>query len=458
MLFHTLEFILLFGITIFARIILPKSFERIILLIASYTFYAWWSLKFLTLLIFSTLIDYFAAKLIHRNLHNKDLSKIFLIISLIINLGILFIFKYFIWVTQLGGFNLGFNLVLPLGISFYTFQSISYTIDVYRKKIQPENSLLSYALYVSFFPQLVAGPIERSDTLLPQINRGPKLINSFIVSGLSIFIWGLVKKVIFGDNLGNFVNEIYSIHNSASSLDLLLASYAFAFQIYCDFSGYTDMARGVARLLGYEMHKNFDSPYFAQNIREFWQKWHITLSTWFRDYLYIPLGGNRSGTPKEIFNILVTMIIAGLWHGANLTFLAWGALHGLYISIFHLKNKFLGRDFMNSQTVISKFIKIFFTFNLVTIGWIFFRSSSLKQAFDILNIIILRSNWTSLHWETSYTLMIIFIGLIFLRRYCNIVEFITKNNFLNWIFIWLGLFSSIVFGALQKTDFIYFQF
>jgi D-alanyl-lipoteichoic acid acyltransferase DltB (MBOAT superfamily) len=238
----------------------------------------------------------------------------------------------------------------------------------------------------------------------------------------------------------------------------LLASYAFAFQIYCDFSGYTDMARGVARLLGYEMHKNFDSPYFAQNIREFWQKWHITLSTWFRDYLYIPLGGNRSGTPKEIFNILVTMIIAGLWHGANLTFLAWGALHGLYISIFHLKNKFLGRDFMNSQTVISKFIKIFFTFNLVTIGWIFFRSSSLKQAFDILNIIILRSNWTSLHWETSYTLMIIFIGLIFLRRYCNIVEFITKNNFLNWIFIWLGLFSSIVFGALQKTDFIYFQF
>jgi D-alanyl-lipoteichoic acid acyltransferase DltB (MBOAT superfamily) len=453
MLFHSLEFFISFAVILVLRAILPKNYERTILLLGSYFFYAWWSVKFLGLLIISTLVDFYAGKYLGST-SNKLKRKLVLILSLAVNLGILFIFKYWIWASNLFGYDIAYTLVLPLGISFYTFQSMSYTLDVYLGKSKTEKSFLSFALYVSFFPQLVAGPIERSGTLLAQIKRGPKLINRFFSSGVSLFVFGLIKKVIFADHFGEYVSKIYSLHDYASSLELILASYAFALQIYCDFSGYTDMARGTARIMGYELHKNFDLPYFAHNIREFWQKWHITLSTWFRDYLYIPLGGNRLGEFRTYINILITMSIAGLWHGANLTFVFWGIWHGLMICACHLIH---AHARFNSNTVLAQIFKIVLTFNLVVFGWIFFRSESLSQALAIIQKIF-KLDLSIMRWEYAFTLMLICFLMMFLERYSPIVKVLSRDKLLNWISIWIGIFSIIIFGAVEKTDFIYFQF
>lgn len=279
-----------------------------------------------------------------------------------------------------------------------------------------------------------------------------------MVSGLSIFIWGLVKKVIFADHFSGYVEEVYGMYEYRSSLDLLLASYAFSFQIYCDFSGYTDMARGIARLMGYELHPNFSSPYFAQNIREFWQKWHITLSMWFRDYVYIPLGGNHCSKIRSYINIFITMLIAGLWHGANLTFIAWGAFHGLLIGAYHFLDDLIpASSILKSQKPLAKFIKIIITYHTVLIGWIFFRAANINQAYAIIRKIF-SGDMTLLHYEYSFTLMIIIVIILTIKRYTPIKQLLSQNLFINWLCIWVGLFCAIIFGAIEKTDFIYFQF
>jgi alginate O-acetyltransferase complex protein AlgI len=449
-LFQSIEFLVLFPLFLLLRLLLPKSLEKLLLVAASYAFYSWWSLKFVFLLLISTVVDYFCSKMIVSEASNSKKRKIFLFLSLFINLGVLFVFKYYVWVSELFGNDFAYSIVLPLGISFYTFQSMSYTIDVYRGDIKVEKSFVSFAAFVSFFPQLIAGPIERASNLLAQIDNGPKYKEAFIRSGLSLFVWGLIKKVVFADNFASLVNFSYEIHEYQSSLELLLSSYAFALQIYCDFSGYTDMARGIARLMGYELMQNFNLPYFASNIRDFWHKWHISLSTWFRDYVYIPLGGNRCHKVQNYFNIFLTMLIAGVWHGANMTFVVWGALHGIYIIIFDLtKNTFKNK--------IPKFISIFVTFHFVLLGWIFFRAVNIEQALEIISTIF-HFDFSLLEFNTIYNYMICFALLMAARRYTKIEEFFAKNTFLNWSFIWLGLIAVVVFGALESADFIYFDF
>jgi alginate O-acetyltransferase complex protein AlgI len=449
MLFQSIEFLVLFPLLLLLRFLLPKNLEKLLLLVASYLFYSWWSWKFVVLLLISTCVDYFCSILIGKE-KNESKRKIFLVLSLVVNLGILFLFKYFVWVSDLFGNDLAYSIILPLGISFYTFQSMSYTIDVYRKEIEPEKDFIGFAAFVSFFPQLVAGPIERAKNLLTQIEIGPKYTGAFIRSGISLFIWGLIKKVVFADHCAQLVNFSYDIYDDQTSLELLLSSYAFALQIYCDFSGYTDMARGIARLMGYELCLNFNIPYFASNIRDFWHKWHISLSTWFRDYVYIPLGGNKCSQMKNYFNIIMTMFIAGIWHGANMTFVIWGLLHGLYIVIYDFTHKRLA-------AFIPKPLSIFLTFHFVLLGWIFFRSETIEKAFAIIRK-ILEFDFTLLEFSPIYIYMMVFFALMTLRRYFKVEELISKNNFFNWIFIWIGLLAVLIFGSLAKTDFIYFDF
>lgn len=454
MLFQSFEFFIFFTIVILLRLALRHKFERLVILISSYIFYGWWSWKFSSLLIATTLIDFYAAKMIDKYADEKHKRRIFLLSSVSINLGLLFFFKYLCWVNGLFTGNFVCNIVLPLGISFYTFQSMSYTLDVYYKKIKPEKSFIAFASFVSFFPQLVAGPIERAGDLLSQLDRGPRYIKSFIISGISIFTWGAVKKVIFADNLALYVNEVYEIAGYRNSLDLLLGSYAFAFQIYCDFSGYTDMARGIARLMGYELYKNFNSPYLAINIRDFWSRWHISLSTWFRDYVYIPLGGSHGDRFKTCRNVLITMLIAGIWHGANTTFLIWGLFHGILIIIFHLVYK---KEKSKNSNLLIQILQIFFTFNLVVMGWIFFRSENINQAFDVFRGIF-SFNFSNLSWNNAFSWLMIFPIFIFLESRTKLKDYINSKPFLNWILIWIGFFSIIIFGVTKASDFIYFQF
>lgn len=449
MLFQSIEFLVAFPLLLLLRFLLPKSFEKVLLLVASYVFYSWWSLKFVFLLLLSTVVDYYCAKLIVRQKTNANVKKFFLFLSLFINLGVLFVFKYYVWLSGLFGNDLGYSIILPLGISFYTFQSMSYTIDIYRGNIEEEKSFINFATFVSFFPQLVAGPIERASNLLGQIDRGPKYKKDFIRSGLSLFVWGLIKKVVFADNIASLVNFSYGIHEYQSSLELLLSTYGFALQIYGDFSGYTDMARGVARLMGYELMLNFNLPYFASNIREFWHKWHISLSTWFRDYVYIPMGGNRCSKWNNYFNIFITMLIAGVWHGANMTFVIWGALHGLYIIVFDYLQK------LNLK--IPKFISCLLTFHFVLLAWIFFRAENLSQALAIITKIF-HADFSILQFSNIYIYMIIFYLLMAIRRYTNIEEFFVNKSFINWSMIWLGFIAVVVFGSLESADFIYFDF
>ncbi len=458
MLFQSCEFLLFFAIVLICRQVLPKKYERLILLIASYIFYSWWSWKFSFLIVATTLIDFYAGKFIYKYENENSKRKLFLAVSITINLGLLFFFKYWFWINELFGNSLGYTLILPLGISFYTFQSMSYTLDVYFKKIEPEKSLVAFASFVSFFPQLVAGPINRAGQLLSQLDRGPRYIKSFIVSGVSLFAWGAVKKVVFADNLAGYVNDVYEIAAYRNSLDLLLASYAFAFQIYCDFSGYTDMARAIARLMGYELSMNFNSPYLAKNIRDFWSRWHISLSTWFRDYVYITLGGNRRGEIITSRNILITMLIAGIWHGANTTFLIWGLYHGLLIVIFHFVSKRNETEVLVSQeNKLIDFLKILFTFNLVVLGWIFFRAQNIAEAFDVIKGIA-RLDFTGIEWNHAFPWLMIFPIFFVLESKHKLKDYFAKNEFLSWILIWLGIFSVIIFGATKATDFIYFQF
>ena len=395
MLFNSLEFVTFFIIVLVLYFSLPHPWQNRMLLAGSYFFYGWWDWRFLGLIFLSTSTDFLCGLRISES-QTTQKKKIYLITSIAVNLGILGFFKYFnffvesfaILLSQLG-FNPntpGLRVILPVGISFYTFQTMSYSVDIYRGEIKPTRDFLNYALFVSFFPQLVAGPIERAKNLLSQIESKRVYKHDQFIAGLHLIFWGLFKKVFVADNLGLIVDKIYS-DPSGTAVQYIIGIWAFAFQIYGDFSGYTDVARGAAKCMGFEIMKNFKNPYFAVNPADFWRRWHISLSTWLRDYLYIPLGGNRKGVPKTYRNLMLTMLLGGLWHGAAWNFVIWGGYHGVLLSVYR---RFQGRTVPGGpakKSLMRYFLKAIFMFQLTCLGWIFFRAGSLEQIEHIIGTI-----------------------------------------------------------------------
>lgn len=348
-----------------------------------------WKAEYVILILGSTIIDYSVALKIQRTEDRKK-RRNWLIISLIANLGVLFLFKYFNFFadsaeTVLSQFNIfyespAFELLLPVGISFYTFQTLSYTIDVYKGKLEPERNFARFALFVSFFPQLVAGPIERATHLLPQFKQRFNFEYNRVVSGLRLMLWGFFKKVVIADNIARVVDQVYANPEDQTGLTYLIATYFFAFQIYCDFSGYSDIAIGSARVMGFDLMENFRQPYLSTSVREFWSRWHISLSTWFRDYVYIPMGGNRVIKWRWHYNLVITFMISGLWHGANWTFVIWGLLHGAFLII----GIQLARVLKTPEKTLTIWIRRLIVFHLVLLAWVFFRAESVGMAMDVL--------------------------------------------------------------------------
>lgn len=399
MLFYTWPFAILFAILIVAlRATHSETRKKLFLLIASYVFYMWWNPAFILLIVFSTLLDYTIGHFLSTT-STPSRRKLYLIFSLAGNLGLLGIFKYFNFfsdnlflILQLFGYApnwTSLNIILPVGISFYTFQTMSYTIDVYRRAMEPTKSPLDFALFVAFFPQLVAGPIVRAADFLPQLRKSTSL--SCTPDTFFLILRGLIKKVLIADNLSSFVDPIFAAPTTWPSLVLLLATVSFSVQIYCDFSGYSDMAIGFARILGYKLPLNFNKPYFARNPSDFWRRWHISLSTWLRDYLYISLGGNRQGTWKTYRNLLLTMVLGGLWHGASWNFVLWGAMHGFMLighRIFIASRKlFTGgqRWFASRSWTVLSWMAMQY---LVLLSWVAFRLRNTEDMFHVLRQIV----------------------------------------------------------------------
>ncbi len=390
MLFNSLQFLIFFPLVVSVYFLLPGKHRWALLLAASYYFYMSWEPEYLLLILTSTLVDYIAALQIFTSFGRR--RNLWLGASLLVNLGILAFFKYanFFWDSLHSLLGTGIQVaspihrfLLPVGISFYTFQTLSYSIDVWRGRIEPERHLGRFALFVAFFPQLVAGPIERAAHLLPQFRQNHSVDLKRITSGLRLMLWGMFKKVVLADRLALVVDQVYGNPDEQNGLTWLLATYFFSFQIYCDFSGYSDIAIGSARVLGFDLMKNFNVPYMARSAREFWQRWHISLSTWFRDYVYIPLGGNRSSAPRWFINIIITFVVSGLWHGANWTFVVWGGLHGLYLLAERYTTSWLPRR-MPGRNVIETLL----TFHLVLLAWVFFRAKSVEIALHIIGSIL----------------------------------------------------------------------
>jgi D-alanyl-lipoteichoic acid acyltransferase DltB (MBOAT superfamily) len=459
-----------------------------ILLVASYIFYMYWRVEYALLLVASTVIDYTAGRFLDRFSYRR-IRMFCLLTSLSANLGLLFLFKYFNFaagaaaeIAALIGWNMPVHhlaVILPVGISFYTFQTMGYTIDVYRGRLAAEKHPGYFALYVSFFPQLVAGPIERASNLLPQFRRQPAFDADRIRSGARLMLWGFFKKMVIADNLAVIVNMVYARPAEFDGLCLLVATLAFSWQIFCDFSGYTDIAIGAARILGYDLMENFRRPYWATSIPEFWQRWHISLSTWFRDYVYLPLGGNRVGPTRRLANILVVFILSGIWHGANWTFLVWGLLH----AVFYLWHRF-GPGFRSSineipspaARVATRLARTFFTFTIVTVAWIFFRAESIPEALHILTHLFSGSvQWLDGAYLiaqaramgiTARLLVLTASGVVILEAMHAAEEFNSTGKTVfdrmptiaRWAF-YLFLTLLIMNGAhVDEISFIYFQF
>jgi D-alanyl-lipoteichoic acid acyltransferase DltB (MBOAT superfamily) len=396
MTFNSIDFAFFFVVVVLLHFVLPHRWRWVMLLAASCHFYMAFIPYYILILAFTIFVDYVAGIMIGGAAGAR--RKLYLVASILANVGVLAVFKYYAFIDEnltVAAQALGWNytlpalgIVLPIGLSFHTFQSLSYTIEVYRGHQQSEKHLGIFALYVLFFPQLVAGPIERPQNLLRQLRMRHNFDTARLVSGLQLMLWGLFKKVAIADVLAVYVNTVYGDPNSYQGLPVLLATYGFAFQIYCDFSGYTDIAIGAARVLGYDLMQNFRQPYFARSIAEFWSRWHISLSSWFRDYLYIPLGGNRVAVRRLYFNIAVVFMVSGLWHGARWTFVVWGALHASYLltsmSTRGLRDRIAQGLGLDRYPRLRRTWQIFATFHLALLGWVFFRAESFDAAFTIL--------------------------------------------------------------------------
>ena len=470
MLFNSWQFALFFPIVFALYWGLPHRFRIGLILTASYYFYMSWNVKYVVLILFTTIVSYFAALLISKTDSTRT-KKAILILSLIACLGVLFVFKYFNFfagavVDFMSLFTIHLHpmtlkLLLPVGISFYTFQTLGYVIDVYRGTTQPERNFWVYAAFISFFPQLVAGPIERTNNLLPQIKAAHEFNYQQAVYGIKLMTWGFFKKLAVADVLAVYVDRAFFDVYSYQGFSLLLAVFFFTVQIYCDFSGYSDIARGCSKMLGIELMENFRSPYFASSLREFWSRWHISLSTWFRDYVYIPLGGNRCGKFRHNMNLLVTFMISGLWHGASWTFVVWGMLHGLGQV---LENAFTPKS-KHEPHGLARLVRTLMTFVFVMLAWVFFRAQSLSEAVYVLGHIfmpVMRGNL--MINNTSQAVIALFIPLLLLYDFISLKAdaidiFSRKSLYVRWTgYILLGLI--IVFFSPKDIaeDFIYFQF
>src|SRR3989344_1483950 len=475
--FTSLVFVIFLTLTFLIYWKLDLRKQNIFIFFASYVFYGWWDYRFLLLLFISTVVDFYAAR--QMMLYpDSPARKRYLYLSLAVNLGLLGFFKYFnFFIASAQDFLQGFgfsrasvwtlNIVLPVGISFYTFQTLSYTVDVYRRRIEASRSFVQFAAFVSFFPQLVAGPIERASHLLPQFGRPRNFDYPLAVDGLKMVLWGFFKKIVIADNLALVVNALYADSHSASGTALLLGTIFFAFQIYADFSAYSEIARGTARLFGFDIMRNFAYPYFSRNIVEFWRNWHISLSGWFRDYVFIPLGGSRVvSKTRYIFNIIVTFSLSGLWHGPNWTFVLWGFLNGIYYVPSIIFPNYFKKYQLGNDKDVARFRdvpKIILTFIFILLTWVFFRSTSVAQAWQILGKIF------SSPFDASILTDLRYLGSLGLVAFLVTCEWLSRGREhpLEFGFIprpariavYVAVLAAIFFiGQYEYIPFIYFQF
>jgi D-alanyl-lipoteichoic acid acyltransferase DltB (MBOAT superfamily) len=453
--------------------------QNLLIVLASYLFYGWWDWRFLSLILFSTLVDYTIGVLLSKE-ENVTKRKILLWTSIIVNLGFLGFFKYYNFFldnfitafTFFGGeiSSSSLQIILPVGISFYTFQTLSYTIDVYKKKLEPTHDFIAFTAFVSFFPQLVAGPIERASNLLPQFYVKRKFEYSKAVDGLRQILWGLFKKIVIADNCAEFANQIFNNSTEYSGSTLVLGALFFTFQIYGDFSGYSDIAIGTSRLFGFDLMRNFAFPYFSRDMAEFWRRWHISLSTWFRDYLYIPLGGSQGGMWMKIRNTFIIFIVSGFWHGANWTFVIWGLLNAIYFLPLLITN-----NNRNNLHIVAEgkflpsfkdFIKISVTFSLTVLAWIFFRAENVSHATNYILEIFSKSlfEFPNLKDLNGVNSIFILLGLFILmewigREHQHPLAKIgaSWNRFFRYILYYIIILIIIWFGG-KEQQFIYFQF
>ena len=471
MLFNSYTFWVFFAIVLLAYRRLGHRSQNRLLLVASYVFYGFWDWRFLSLIFISTIVDYYSAARISTN---SGASRTWwLRLSILTNLTFLGVFKYYdFFASELSSLLtlLGFsasvpvmNVLLPVGISFYTFQTMSYTIDVYRGRVEAVDSFLDFALFVCFFPQLVAGPVERTERLMPQILEPRPRTPGDFAEGLYHVLTGLFRKVVVADNMAMYVNAVFAQQEEFSGLEYLLALYAFAFQIYGDFSGYSSIAQGVAKWLNFDLMYNFRMPYFAQSPSEFWQRWHVSLSEWLRDYLYIPLGGNRYGSIKTYRNLMATMVLGGLWHGAGWTFIAWGIVHGLVLCVYRIFRQERSADsYRQPFAYLWDVIRMAVMFHLVCFAWLFFRSESIHQATSMLTTIATDVEVTSLA-RTALGMFAFFVGpLVLFESWLEAKQDMLALLRVHWrwravVYLYIS-FMILFFLPPIQNEFIYFQF
>ncbi len=470
MVFNSLVFLVFFLVVYGLYRALPHRGQNVLLLVSSYFFYGWWDWRFLSLIFISTLVDFWAGLAIEKAEDNQRRRRIALLVSMVSNLGILGFFKYFnffadnlVVLLQSLGVAMAprhLNIILPVGISFYTFQTMSYTLDIYRRQMRPTRNFLDFATFVSFFPQLVAGPIERASRLLPQIQNPRIITRADMSSGTWLVAWGLFKKCVIADNLAVLVDGAFGAAAPSGAVTLV-ALYAFAFQIFCDFSGYSDIARGLARWMGVDLMVNFNNPYFALNPKDFWARWHISLSSWLRDYLYIPLGGSRKGRRRTYINLALTMLLGGLWHGAAWTFIAWGAFHGLLLVGYHAwVQRFSPKGTVDSGRWI--WLRRIGMFHLVCVGWLFFRASSMGQAGEMWTRIFTGFAWDARAGDMLLALIVFCLPLWLvqvLQVKTGDLEAAPQLSLLPRVALYATMI--LMFLALGNTGggaFIYFQF
>jgi alginate O-acetyltransferase complex protein AlgI len=466
--FVSVEFAVLLSVLLLSLwLVKPHLWRKILLLVVSCVFYAYWDWRFLGLLGLVTVVDYYIASALYRS-NVEQHRRVLLACSIVMNLGLLFVFKYFnFFIANLNtvGAVLGlhiatWSIILPIGISFYIFETLSYVIDVYRRATPPARSILDYAIFITFFPRLVAGPIMRGQQFLPQLEHGLRLTPENLVAGSQIFIRGLLKKLVVADHLALFVDTVYAAPHVFAPSTVWLAIGAYSAQILCDFSGYTDMAVGLGRMLGIALPKNFDLPYTAQSLTEFWQRWHISLSTWLRDYLYVPLGGNRRGPARTLFNLLLTMLLGGLWHGASWNFVVWGGLHGTYLAIERLLRGGGTRAAAAPWTEARAWLRAAGVFMIVSLTWVFFRSPSVETTFAIWRKLLFLDNG-GIAWPFTAAVLAVPAMVLggFLVRRCGIsFPVVSRNSPLLPAALALGVLLVYLFAALNVSPFIYFQF
>lgn len=470
MLFNSIEFLIFFPLVfiIYWFVLKNKTKQQnLLIVIASYIFYGWWDWRFLFLIFFSTVVDFIIGIQLNKT-DKKTLRLQLLWTSIIINIGLLGFFKYYnffvdSFVEAFSFMNITFstytlNIILPVGISFYTFQTLSYNLDIYKNKLKPTHDFIAFAAFVSFFPQLVAGPIERATHLLPQFYKQRKFNYQQAISGVQLMIWGFFKKIVIADNTSIIVDGIFNNYESQSSISLAIGAVLFAFQIYCDFSGYSDIAIGLARLFNFDLMTNFRFPYLSKDISEFWKRWHISLSTWFKDYVYIPLGGSKVSKTIALRNIFIVFVISGFWHGANWTYIIWGVIHALlYIPVFLSKGK------PNNNSKIKNILKTLFTFLIVTIAWVFFRAKNIHEAINYTSLLFNNNNKNIYFLNTKKHLIITLISVVAILLLLTTEIYYNKKGkseiLLNKKMLFLIILITVFLGAFKNhNSFIYFQF